>query len=463
MIVYLFKKFIMKKSILFVVLLNLLFSLGANFSVYADLQNNYEEIIEKAENVKNKASYLKKNSNYDTVWAYSVINKTKKYSKNLEVWAFFEAKDSSLIVDWDLILWSSSKIDKDLIVYWNLKAWAFLEVKWNIIVTWDIELSSSTDINWYISWKNIISGSFLKTNSIKSDWNVILWSSSKIFNWVSSNWYFTSWSFTKIEWKNKILGNLTLWSNSEINGLVYIYWDFKSGAFTSFDWTKIKISKNLYFWSSTSIDWRFYLYWKKYTDSFYEENLWNYTGFFGKIDPLLNYTYSESKIVRIKNVTNNYLAKVNKIQSSINWLQWQEYPDYSLINTKKTEKYNTYIAMFKYLKPFIQDENFDEQVFSNLQKKYIWTSISTSVEYKAYVPSNLKVKLNKVLDNIPEYKKEEIFNKVSSQINTIVSKLKEKEQTSKVIEKINILLWIKNIIDEKLEELEGDIFSEIGL
>jgi len=67
MIVYLFKKFIMKKSILFVVLLNLLFSLGANFSVYADLQNNYEEIIEKAENVKNKASYLKKNSNYDTV------------------------------------------------------------------------------------------------------------------------------------------------------------------------------------------------------------------------------------------------------------------------------------------------------------------------------------------------------------------------------------------------------------
>jgi hypothetical protein len=56
------------------------------------------------------------------------------------------------------------------------------------------------------------------------------------------------------------------------------------------------------------------------------------------------------------------------------------------------------------------------------------------------LPESIKNMLDKELNKIPAEYKKAIYSKVLSQIDILVSRLKQSSQTTKVVEKINLLL-----------------------
>jgi hypothetical protein len=130
--------------------------------------------------------------------------------------------------------------------------------------------------------------------------------------------------------------------------------------------------------------------------------------------------------------------------------------------------------MFQYLDSYIEIEDFDKEQYSKIKKQYIWekeyitviksdTSYNTSITYNPVITSKLKIRLNQVFNKIPEDKKIVVYGQVIDKIDLAIIKLKKKEQTSKVVWKINLLLWIQNHVQSNLDSLnEDELLKEIG-
>ena len=96
-----------------------------------------------------------------------------------------------------------------------------------------------------------------------------------------------------------------------------------------------------------------------------------HTGFFGKIDPLLIYTLTESKITEIKNQTSAYFQRVTILNNEINTLSSNINQNSKLIAQKKSEIYTIYKSLFTYLQPYIENESFDQNMFNSIKESYI--------------------------------------------------------------------------------------------
>lgn len=336
---------------------------------------------------------------------------SKTFNHSIEAWEYLEV-NGTLVVHWDLYLHSFADIKDDLIVYWNLKVDSYIEVWWRIQVTW----------------------------------NANIWNFADIKDWISIWWDFTSWTYLELLWWNsKVLWNINIWNFADISWTIYVYKDFFSWTYLEIsDKEKVKIVGDFNTKGFADIYWKFYLYWKKTVWTYYEEDINNYSGLMWKIDPLLKYDLINTKIEEV----NNKIILAN-LESKKYW----------------NNKNQIFTELFNYLEELIEDEKFDKNIFYKIKKDYVKeTSNYNKITYTPYINSDLKIRLERSLNKIPESNKEEIYTLVVKKIDTIVLKLKNKKQSNSVIKKINLLLWIKNFIQIKLDKINNDdILKEIWL
>ncbi len=343
-----------------------------------------------------------------------------------------------------------------MVVEWDLKTWSSIRIKWNVKVLGDIDLWTNSEVNWSISWRNIKISTSSDLNNIVANWNLDLWTNSVVKSWMYVKWDLETWSSVDIKWYSKILWNIKLWTNSDISWTFYWYKNFDSGSSINFYNNKLKIVWDTYFWTNTDNTWRLYIFWKKTFWTSYEESLKNFSGFFASIDPILNYTLTENEIINIKSKTDSYLLQANNIQYEINLLEKQR--DFGKADIKKQEKLDLYKKMFEYLAYYIENESFDLNVFTQIKSQYIWnlevnpiqTQNSNIKSSEKYLPQELKIKLNNIVEKIPSEQRIHVIIWVNKKIDEIILSLWKKSYSIEVSTKIDMLKSMKIFLEEKL-------------
>ncbi|MCP4523744.1 MAG: DUF342 domain-containing protein [Candidatus Gracilibacteria bacterium] len=385
----------------------------------------------------------------------SRVSQTMTYHEDLKIGSSFSAEES-IIVYGDLDLGSNTNIQKDLIVYGNLEAGSNINIGGNVIVTGNIDFSSSGNVEGYIKGKNIDLGSNFNVKRIYAQGFLETGSSVNIAEGIEVFGNADFGSSLTLGGHSKITGNVNFGSSTQILGTIYIYENADFGSEINMNGGKIKILKDIEVGSSSAISGRLYLYGNKNYKSSVYENMNNFSGFMGSIDPFLIYSLSDLEINNIKNTVEKYLseAKINP-----------------------NNKDEIYKKMFRYLDPYIETESFDREEYGKIKKQYIGeqknstniktnTSViaDTGVIYTPILTPKLEKRLNYIFSRIPAEKKTIVYTQVIHKIELTIMKLKKQDQTSKIVGKINLLLGIQKHIKSHLENLDEDtLLEEIGL
>lgn len=345
---------------------------------------------------------------------------------------------------WDQTFNVSTKIGDSLDIEWgtlkvngNLEIWEYADIEWNLIVIGDLILWSYGDIT----------GNVIVTGS------AILWEYTDIEGSLEVWWDSIAGYGLDINGASKIWGNLTLWESADINNTLYVYKNLNTAdyAYLGEDDSKIKVVGNLVVWDYADMNGKLYLEWTKSVGAYYDETNTKYSGLFGRIDPLLQYDFSEVKIQSIRNKTQSYLQQADA-------------------ETNQTKKKEIYTAMFSYLQTFIETESFDQGIFADIQREYTGvaleknTSTQNAVIYTPMLPTSLESRLDSLMKNIPEADKIDTLSQISINIDTAIVRLKSTQSSASVIRKINILMWIQEYIEQEISEVQSDsdILRELG-
>lgn len=386
----------------------------------------------------------------------TTMNRDLIASEDVVIGSHFELVDASIDIKWDVTIWSHASIDGDIEVDGDISIGSHINITGDIRATGDIFIWFSADIAWSVIWNNVVFDSHgTVQQKIYTNGKLKLWSHSTLERGVQTGWPMIVGSHLELLWPSKVFWDLTLWFSPNITDTLYVYGHFNDNQVDShldFIWSKFKITQDASFWNHSSLDGRIYIYWDILEFGFnYNENNTKYSGLFGRIDPLLQYNLSEVKIQSIRNKTLSYLQQADA-------------------ETNQTKKKEIYAAMFSYLQTFIETEDFDQDIFTDIQREYTGvaleknTSTQNAVIYTPMLPASLESRLDSLMKNIPEVDKIDTLSQISINIDTAIVRLKSTDQSASVIRKINILMWIQEYIEQEISEVQSDadILRELG-
>ena len=383
----------------------------------------------------------------------TTINTNIRYYEDTEIGSNFSFYGEEIRISGDLKISSNAQINGDVYVEGNLSIWSNASINGNIEATGNIIFMSGASTYGNVKWRSMSYWSNAQIQEkITAATSLTLGSNATIYKWVNIRWDVSAGSNLTLQWVSKIVGDFSFGSNTKIYSTLYVYWEInkeRGGSNADISGDKTKITQGLSIGSNGDINTRLYLFQsKKITGSNYSERLTNYSGLFGKIDPLLQYELTEEQIQSIKNETDAYLTEIQR-------------------NPKK--KIELYKDLFQYLSQYIEQEAFDTQVFSQIQQGYLWAqkpiqpieTTNTHSIYTPYLPERLEKRLDEVFQNIPVSEHTMVVQKINIKINQLLSELKGSSQST---ETINILLWIQQYLETKiLEPTNEDILNRLWL
>lgn len=374
----------------------------------------------------------------ETIPAYADITGDKVYNWNLKIERSVEFLNGNLTVNGDLYISSFVDFNRNVKVTGNMFVERSVDFGGNVTVWWDAILQDYINIAQTLSAKSIKVWRSSEIYTLSAINDVTIWDYADIYNLLVW-WNLTVGKSFDFYGVGKVLGNINTWDFPNIEGTLYGYRNVsmkRSVDILGSD-KKFKVVWNLSTWDHYENTARTYIYWNVTFWKSSDEEYTSYTGFFGKIDPLLQYNLSYSQIQAIKKKVDSYLYKAEQ-QTSIK------------------QKQAVYVTMFDYLEDYIESERFDRRAFANLQAQYIGTTNvqaapitqtpSVNSKYAPILPITLKTRLDRSISRIPDNNRAYVVNVVIEKIDVIIASSRAQVQTQSVIEKINILLGIREYL-----------------
>ncbi|MBS9775409.1 polymer-forming cytoskeletal protein [Candidatus Gracilibacteria bacterium] len=398
-----------------------------------------------------KAEY----TNYTkTIPSYADLTGNKVYNENVKIGEYVEFLNGNVKVNGDLYVADNVDFSGDLEVTGNLIVADYVDFDGNVTVGGNATFGEYTEIKKTLSAKNVTIGDYADITTI----NITNFADIKMYADIQNMFVggdLQVGEYFELFGKAKVLGNVYMADYADIKDTLYAYKSVTLKDYPDVLGQKFKVLGNLiageYYENSS----RTYVYGGTTLGEYSDEKYSNFSGLFGKIDPLLKFNLTNTAILQLKQKVDNAVYNAER-------------------QTSQQKKKQVYAQLFDSLAPYIETESFDQTRFQALKKMYTGnatvsqtpyptTSSVNNTQYKAYLPRSLEQKLARIISNLPSSQKNYILEVVLQKIDEVTSRLKNQTQTQNTVQQINILLGIRAYVQKELDSNSGGILEQLGL